>query len=62
MYRTPSKLDHTGRISFDSPNPQHLHAAYPTQLVGGNWGLLIGRLILPPVGVIDGLGVWLGLW
>jgi len=26
------------------------------------WGLLIAGAILPPIGVIHGVGVWFGVW
>lgn len=27
-----------------------------------SWGLLIAGAIMPPVGVIHGIGVWFGAW
>lgn len=33
-----------------------------TCLTLGKWGFLIAGALLPPIGVIHGVGVWLGVW
>lgn len=31
-------------------------------LQSGSWGFLIAGAILPPIGVIHGIGYWFGAW
>lgn len=31
-------------------------------LTAGKWGFLIAGALLPPIGVIHGFGLWLGVW
>jgi hypothetical protein len=41
-------------------------AAWITHIVvclkAGSWGFLIAGAILPPIGVIHGVGCWFGVW
>ncbi|MBK8246140.1 MAG: hypothetical protein IPK85_01850 [Gemmatimonadetes bacterium] len=37
---------------------QHLYTCFTTQA----WGFLIAGAIAPPIGIIHGVGVWLGAW
>lgn len=37
---------------------QHLYTCFTTEA----WGFLIAGAIFAPVGVIHGIGIWLGLW
>jgi hypothetical protein len=37
---------------------QHLYTCF-TQ---NRWGFLIAGAIMPPIGVIHGWGIWLGIW
>ena len=31
-------------------------------IMAGTWGLLIAGAIFPPIGVVNGIGIWLGVW
>lgn len=31
-------------------------------IVAGKWGFLIAGAIFAPVGIVHGVGVWLGVW
>ncbi len=37
---------------------QHLYTCFNLE----KWGFLIAGAIVPPIGVIHGWGIWLGLW
>ena len=56
----PSRLDHWLGLAFTGAILSTLIPHIQASLAAGRWGLLIGGLIVPPVGVIHGLGVWLG--
>ncbi len=58
----PSRLDHWLGLAFTAATLSTLIPHIQASLAAGKWGLLIGGLIVPPVGVIHGLGVWLGAW
>jgi hypothetical protein len=62
MYGNPSRLDHALGLALTAATLSTFLPHIQTTLASGNWGLLVGGLIVPPVGVIHGLGVWLGLW
>lgn len=33
-----------------------------TCLSDGSWGFLIAGALLPPIGIIHGIGIWFGVW
>lgn len=37
---------------------EHIHASWTE----GSWSLLIAGVLFPPLGIVHGAGVWLGLW
>ena len=37
---------------------QHIYTCF----VDGLWGLLVTGAILSPIGIINGWGIWVGLW
>jgi hypothetical protein len=62
MYGTPSRLEHALGLTLTAATLSTFLPHIQASMASGEWGLLIGGLIVPPLGVIHGLGVWLGAW
>jgi hypothetical protein len=62
MSAEPSRLHHALGLALAAATLSTLIPHIQASFAAGQWGLLIGGLIVPPVGVIHGLGVWLGAW
>jgi hypothetical protein len=62
MYAEPSRLAHASGLAVTAATLSTLIPHIQASFAAGQWCLLIGGLIVPPVGMIHGLGVWLGKW
>jgi hypothetical protein len=62
MYPTTTITQHTLGLGLSvltvSPLAAHVNSCFALE----NWGFLIAGVILTPVGIINGLGIWLGMW
>ena len=62
MYSTTTPIQHTLGLGLSaltlSPLASHIYSCFALD----RWAFLIVGVILTPVGIINGLGIWLGIW